>query len=92
MNIEVPACDMTDPAHLEAFYGPGGFVDDWRKVVLASCREIIRAKAVATKQRISEARIDDLARLHDNYIEFLVTHLNGRRLREAAIREPMGVR
>lgn len=80
--VDVPLCDTTDAAALEAWYGNFGFAEHWRKVVLASCREIIRAQAALTETKLSEARIDDLARTHQLYLSFLAEHLDGRRLRE----------
>lgn len=74
-----------DPATLEAWYGPGGFVDHCRKVVLANCEEIVRAKYAVKGEKISETRITTLARLHPNYLDFLAVHLNGRRLREVNV-------
>jgi hypothetical protein len=76
----LPALDLTDPAQLEAFYGNFAFFDHYRKSVLAECREIIRAKFVGEK--ITEARLDDLARLHKNYLDFLAEHFTGRHQRE----------
>lgn len=78
----IPVCDCTDPGSLEAWYGNFGFFDHWRKVVLSNCREIVRAQSVIDSAKLSEARIDDLARTHDNYFEFLTIHLEGRKLRE----------
>lgn len=83
----MPQVDLDDPAQLEAMYGPFGFADHWRKVCLANCREIVRAGAAVKEQKLSEARIDDLARTHSIYLQFLTDNLNGRRVREVAIRE-----
>lgn len=55
-------------------------------MVLANCREIIRAQASLDNGKLSESRIDDLARTHANYLAFLTTHLNGRRIREDMIK------
>lgn len=85
----MPEVDLSNPGDLEAFYGPFGYADHWRKVCLANCREIIRAGAALGNQRVSEARIDDLARTHSIYLQFLTDHLNGRRIREVAVREVM---
>jgi hypothetical protein len=75
-----PERDTEDWATLAAWYSGFPFWEAWRKVVLAQCREIIRAKHVDVK--ISEARIDDLARLHPIYLDFLRRHLEGRQLWE----------
>jgi hypothetical protein len=82
LGARLPDCDNTDPASLEAWYGNFGFAESWRKVVLANCREIVRASAALGNQKISEARIDDLARTHSTYLDFLAEHLDGRRARE----------
>lgn len=75
----IPACDTTNPADLEAWFGNFGYAEIFRKSVLASCREIARARAT---EKISEAKIDDLARVSDLYLDFTIQLLNGRRLRE----------
>lgn len=86
----MPPFNVKNPAELEAWFGPFGYSDHWRKVVLANCREIERARATARAQRISEARLDDLARTSDSYIDFLISALNGRRLREEEVRSMAG--
>ena len=53
-----------------------------RKIVLASCKEVERAKAVASGEKVSEARLDDLARVSDVYVSFIVSNLEGRTKRE----------
>ena|ERR1035437_10208218 len=78
----LPHCDASNPADLEAFYGNFGFFELYRKVVLADAKEIIRAKAVAAAEKITESRIDDLSRTSDLYVNFLAVHLKGRQLRE----------
>jgi hypothetical protein len=82
--IILPVCDTSDPASLEAFFGNYGYADHFRKVVLSNCAEIIRAEAT---EKISEARIDQLAHIHPLYVDFLIQSLNGRRLREQNVRE-----
>jgi hypothetical protein len=78
----VPAVDFTDPGALEAWYGNYGFFEHYRKVVLASCREMERARALAKSEKVTESRLDDLARVSDTYVEFIAHHLHGRGLRE----------
>lgn len=89
---ELPGCDMTNPADLEAWYGNYGFVEHFRKVVLATCREIVRAKATLANEKMTVDRADDLARTSDTYVEFLTTHLKGRRLREQNVLDSMANR
>jgi hypothetical protein len=87
-----PPCDLTDPAHLSAWYGPFSFFEPYRKVTISHCREACRAACAAQEQRVTEARLDDLAHLHPEYLEFLTTHLKGRIAYEMMTREEMGVR
>jgi hypothetical protein len=89
LEDKYPTCDTSDPAQVEAWFGSFGFSDHWRKVILASCREIIRASSSLTGNKLSEARIDDLARIHPDYITFLTENLEGRRIREEMLRETM---
>ena len=86
---EFPGCDTSDPASLEAYYGNFGFAEHIRKVVLANCREIERAKAIARAEKVSEARLDDLCRLNSAYVQFLIEHLAGRTLRERNVLQSM---
>lgn len=79
---DVPAVDFNDPGSLEAFYGNFGFFEHYRKIVLASCREAERAKALAEGTKLTVDRTDDLARVSDTYVGFITEHLEGRRLRE----------
>lgn len=79
LRDNVPDVDLEDPASLECFYGNFGFFEIWRKVVLSNCKEIVRATST---EKLTEARLDDLARLHPNYLDFITTHLMGRTLRE----------
>jgi hypothetical protein len=88
---DVPVCETTDPGQLEAWYGPYGFFEHYRKIVLANCREIVRATAALQGQKITVDRTDDLGRLHANYLSFLTEHLKGRQLREQMARERMGI-
>lgn len=90
LGDKLPVCNTEDPGQLEAWYGNFGFVDHWRSVVLANCREIVRATFAAKNEKISEARIDDLARVNNAYVDFLITHLNGRRIREEQVRQMTG--
>jgi hypothetical protein len=79
---DVPDVDFNDPAQLEAFYGAFSFFDHYRKSVLSSCKELIRGRAINNKEKLTETRIEDLARTHPLYMDFLATHYEGRTLRE----------
>lgn len=78
----LPALDLTDPALLETFYGNYSFFDHYRKSVLAECYEVERARAAASGEKVTEARLENLSRLHPNYLDFLSTHFLGRHQRE----------
>lgn len=80
----IPLCDVTDPADLEAWFGPFGYADHFRKVVLSNCAEIIRAR---TTEKLTEARLSDLSHTDEFYVDFLIQCLNGRRLREQNVRD-----
>jgi hypothetical protein len=69
--LDLPRCDLQDPAALEAFFGRNALAQHWRKVVLAHCRELERGKAAVASTKTTEARLDDLARQHDFYLEYL---------------------
>lgn len=87
----IPDCDPSDPAQLEAWYGNFGWCEHYRKIVLANCREIVRA-TVGVETKLTVDRVDDLARTHPAYLTFLATHLDGRHLREVEVRKTMGLR
>jgi hypothetical protein len=76
------AWDPNDPGSLEAWFGPFGHAEHFRKVVLAGAREAQRASANVRKEKVSEARLDDLARTSDKYVQYLIDTLGGRHLRE----------
>lgn len=87
---EIAGCDTNDPADLESWYGNFGQHETLRKVVLANCRSIARAKAALVtdaKQTLSDPRADDAARQSDAYIDFIIAGMEGRRLREKNVRE-----
>jgi hypothetical protein len=79
--------DRNDPASLEAWFGNWGHAEHLRKVVLATARENERAKAVIRQEKVSEARLDDLARTSDLYVQWLIDTLTARRAREVNVME-----
>lgn len=83
----VPNCNPSDPAQIEALFGNFGLFDHWRKVVLSNCEEIVRARYTLKGEKITESRINSLARLHPNYIELLTQGLLGRTERERNVHE-----
>lgn len=84
---EMPEVDYANPADLEAWFGNFGADERYRKVILCNCKEIVRARYEIAGEKCSESRIDDLAHLHDSYLDFLVNSLKGRRLREVNVTE-----
>lgn len=76
-GVEIPDPEPT-PEALAAFYSGFAFAETYRKVVLAACREAVRAGASLANQKVTEARLDDLARVHPAYLDYLTRHLQGR--------------
>ena len=87
-----PDRESDDPAVLASWYSGFPYAEHYRKVVLAQCRELVRAKFDASGKRISEARIDNLARTHPAYLDYLARHLRGRILWEEEVRRDGGMR
>ena len=90
-DITVPEPD-DDPALLSALYAGFSVMEDWRKVVLATCRELVRASAAAGRQKLSETRINDLAHTHRAYLEFLEMSLRGKVKWERNVKDSGGIR
>lgn len=76
-EVEVPEPD-DDPAVLAAFYSGYAMYDVWRRIVLATCKELVRGSAAIAGQKMTEARLDDLAHVHPAYLRFMEVHLAGR--------------
>ncbi len=74
----IPEPDFEDYACLAAWYSGFSWAEQYRKVVLAGCREVVRAGAVLSGQKVSESRLDDLSRVHPAYLAYLEKHLRGR--------------
>jgi hypothetical protein len=85
-EVDVPEPDE-DPAVLAAFYSGYAMYDVWRRIVLATCKELIRASAAIAGQRMTEARLDDLAHVHNSYLSFMEIHLRGRVLWEREVQK-----
>lgn len=92
MSLTVEDRESDDPAVLAAFYSGFAYAEHYRKVVLSQCREIVRAKHELAGKRITEARLDDLARTHPIYLEYLEKHLRGRILWEEEVKREGGMR
>lgn len=71
--------DDTFPT-LFAWYGNFGMAENYRSVMAALAAELVRAKYAVLNEKISEARIEDLSRCEDVYLDFLAEHLAGRQL------------
>ena len=77
-GLMIPDLESDDPAVLAALYSGFSIAEHWRKVVLANCREMIRASMVAAGEKVTESRLDDLARVHGAYLDLLTRLLVGR--------------
>lgn len=84
---KLPSIASEDPAMLEALHGNFGLVEHLRKCTLAKCEELVRARCERDGEKVSEGRIKTLARLEDEYLDFLIDSLNGRHQRELNVRE-----
>jgi hypothetical protein len=82
-DVVIPPRASDDPAILGSWYGAFGFFDHWRKVRLSLCRELERGKHA--DQKVTEAKLDDLAHTHPAYVAFLTEHLYGRQLWEKEV-------
>jgi hypothetical protein len=91
-DIEIPVRDTEDYATLAAWYSGFAFFESFRKVQLAQCKELVRGKASLAGEKITESRIDDLARLHPLYLDFLTSHLKGRTMWEYEFLSQGGMR
>lgn len=76
-EVDVPEPD-DDPALLAALYSGFAYAEHWRKIVLSICHELVRASAALSKQKLTEKRLENLARQHPSYLQFLEIHLRGR--------------
>lgn len=75
----VPIVTDDTPSQAAWYFGADTLFGHYRKVLLAGCRESVRATATESAVKLTEARIDDLAHTHAAYLDFLATHLDGRR-------------
>lgn len=80
----IPTREPT-PEALAAWYSGFSFAEHYRKVVLAGCKEALRAQAALDGEKLTEARLDDLARIHPSYLGYLAFHLDGRTQWEAEV-------
>lgn len=74
----IPDVDGQDHATLAAWYSGFAYSEHYRKVVLSNAKEMLRAAVELAGQKVTEARLDDLARIHPTYLSYLATHLHGR--------------
>ena len=87
-----PERETDDYPTLASWYSGFSFCEHYRKVVLAQTRELVRAEYAAAEQKITEARLDDLARTHKLYLDYLAVHLKGRAEWEAQFLAQGGMR
>lgn len=88
---DVPERESDDIAVLAAWYSGFAYAEHYRKVVLAQCKEIVRADYAARDKKVTEERLKDLARTHPIYLDYLATHLHGRTLWEREFRAAGGL-
>ena len=89
----VPVPDFGESyEELAAFFSGFAYSETYRKVVLAACREAVRAGAAVSGQKVTGARLDDLARVHPAYLDYLTRHLRGRILWEREFLKMGGMR
>lgn len=74
----VPLVESDDYATLAAWHSGFAYAETYRKVVLAHCAEAVRASCAVAGRKVSEGRIQDMARLHPEYLDFLRRMLEGR--------------
>lgn len=74
----VPLTDDDDWATLAAWHSGFAYAETYRKVTLSHCAELVRASCAAAGRKVSEGRIQDMARLHPQYLDFLRRMLEGR--------------
>jgi hypothetical protein len=84
--------DWADPGVCASWHSGFAYAETYRKVTLAHCRELERAKATAKSEKYSEARLDDLAHTNELYLDYLARMLQGRYRYEQNVREQMGAR
>jgi len=65
-------------AALWAKYGPGGVADNLRKSELSRIKEMLRAKAIESGVKMTEAALDDASHDHADYHAFVGLMLNER--------------
>lgn len=62
---------VTQIAPLRAVHGPFGTYGDQRKILLAQLAARLRAEAVASGTRVTEAALDEAAHAHPEYVAFV---------------------
>ncbi len=86
-GIKFPDMVTSDPALLSAFFNGYSIADSWRKVLLSAVKEKVRAAAALNGTRMSEARVEDVARISGEYVEFLTNLLHARYKFEKNVKE-----
>ena len=79
VEIPDPPDDAAQYHELAAWYSGYAYAESYRKIVISSCKEAIRAGWIPKRDgRMTEARLEAMAYLHDSYLDFLRRHLLGR--------------
>jgi hypothetical protein len=81
--VAIPDRETDTPEELAAWFSGYSMFEMYRKVLLANCRELVRARFAVNGEKITEARLDDLGRLEPAYLNYLERGLHGRILWEA---------
>lgn len=81
-ELPFPRCDLSNPAELDAWFGRSQLWAHVRKIVLAKCRQLERAKCEVANEKYTVDKIDDRARLHSLYTDFILDCLEGSAMRE----------
>lgn len=91
-SVVIPEPAGDEYHELAAWYSGFAYAEHYRKVTLSAIKEMLRAGAALSKERFTEARLDDMARSHPLYLEFLEKHLRGRIRWEHAFLSQGGMR
>jgi hypothetical protein len=91
-RVGIPERETNDYAELAAWYSGFSFSEHYRKVIQSQCQEMVRARYAVAGEKISETRIESLARLEPAYLNYLERQLYGRILWEREFLAQGGMR
>lgn len=90
--LAIPERETDGYAELAAWFSGFSFSEHYRKVVQAQCQELVRAQFALTGEKVTETRLEALARLHPAYLNYLERQLHGRVLWEKEFLAQGGMR